>query len=102
MRGFDFVLLGLQQFLLSISQNVGQFGAVAPVHQSQELKLVKRQNQCVNASTTNYFGQTFIVVCGIEFTYPNQVAAQITFTPTYEQCVLACVEFDSTVACVGV
>jgi hypothetical protein len=40
-------------------------------------------------------------LCGIEFTDVNQQAVQLTYTPSYDDCVIACVELDTTAPCVG-
>jgi len=102
---WDFFLLGLPHLLSSISHNVDQWpgrGTLAPIQHSHQSNLLKRQNSCSNGSLTTYFGQTFVAACGLEYSEVNQIAVQITFTPTYEKCVLACIEFESTVDCIAV
>jgi hypothetical protein len=40
-------------------------------------------------------------LCGTEFSHINQLSVQLTYTPSYNDCVIACVELDSTTDCVG-
>jgi hypothetical protein len=40
-------------------------------------------------------------LCGTEFRHVNQLSVQLTYTPSYNDCVGACVELDSTTDCVG-